>query len=79
VHLLPNDTDWRFSALNDALSKSQTLYIELTDDDQANMTSLVLHYGMDTEHPLSTQLSESDNAALAKAAASGRIHAESGV
>ncbi|MFC3649998.1 TraB/GumN family protein [Dyella humi] len=68
VHVLPNDTDWRFPALNEALSKSQTLYIELIDDDQASMTSLVLRYGMDTEHPLSTQLSESDNAALAKAA-----------
>lgn len=68
VHLLPNDTEWRFPALNDALSKSQTLYIELTDDDQAGMTALVLRYGMDSEHPLSTQLSESDNAALTKAA-----------
>jgi uncharacterized protein YbaP (TraB family) len=68
VHLLPNDTDWRFPALNDALSKSQSLYIELTDDDQAGMTSLVLRYGMDSEHPLSTLLNQSDNAALAKAA-----------
>ncbi|RUL80043.1 TraB/GumN family protein [Dyella choica] len=68
VHLLPNDTDWRFPALNDALSKSQVLYIELIDDDQASMASLVLRYGMDTEHPLSTLLNESDNAALAKAA-----------
>jgi uncharacterized protein YbaP (TraB family) len=66
--LLPNDTDWRFPALNDALSKSQTLYIELTDDDQASMTALVMRYGMDTEHPLSTLLSDSDNTALSKAA-----------
>jgi uncharacterized protein len=68
VHLLPNDTNWRFPALNDALSHSQTLYIELTDDDQASMTSLILRYGLDTAHPLSTQLSESDNAALTRAA-----------
>jgi hypothetical protein len=68
VHLLPNDTDWRFPALNDALSKSQTLYIELTDDDQASMTALVMRYGMDTEHPLSSLLSDSDNTALGKAA-----------
>ena len=68
VHVLPNDTDWRFPALTEALSKSQALYIELTDDDQAGMTSLVLRYGIDAEHPLSTQLSESDNDALAKAA-----------
>jgi len=68
VHLLPNDTDWRFPALNDALSKSQTLYIELIDDDQVSMTSLVMRYGMDTDHPLSTLLSEGDNTALTKAA-----------
>lgn len=68
VHLLPNDTDWRFPALDDALSKSQVLYIEMTDDDQAGMTSLVLRYGMDSAHPLSTLLSQNDNAALAKAA-----------
>lgn len=68
VHLLPNDTDWHFPALNQALAQSQTLYIELTDDDQANMASLVMQYGLDTAHPLSTQLTESDNAALARAA-----------
>ncbi|GLQ45287.1 hypothetical protein GCM10007862_03380 [Dyella lipolytica] len=68
VHLLPNDTDWRFPALKQALAQSQALYIELTDDDQASVTPLVLRYGLDTEHPLSTQLSEGDNAALTKAA-----------
>jgi uncharacterized protein len=68
VHLLPNDTDWHFPALNQALAQSQTLYIELTDDDQANMASLVMRYGLDTAHPLSTQLSESENAALTRAA-----------
>lgn len=68
VHVLPNDTDWHFPALNQALTQSRVLYIELTDDDQASMASLVLRYGLDTAHPLSTQLNESDNAALAKAA-----------
>jgi uncharacterized protein YbaP (TraB family) len=68
VHLLPNYTNWRFPALNQALAQSQVLYIELTDDDQASVTPLVLRYGLDTAHPLSTQLSESDNTALTKAA-----------
>jgi uncharacterized protein YbaP (TraB family) len=68
VHVLPNDTDWHFPALSQALTQSQTLYLELTDDDQANMTALVMRYGLDTEHPLSTQLSDSDNAALTRAA-----------
>ncbi|MBE1161661.1 TraB/GumN family protein [Dyella acidiphila] len=68
VHLLPNDTNWRFPALDQALTQSQSLYIELTDDDQASMAALVLRYGIDSAHPLSSQLSESDNTALAKAA-----------
>lgn len=68
VHLLPDDTHWRFPALDQALTQSQTLYIELTDDDQASMAALVLRYGIDSDHSLSTQLSASDNTALAKAA-----------
>jgi uncharacterized protein len=68
VHLLPSDTNWRFPALDQALSQSKSLYIELTDDDQASIAPLILRYGLDTEHPLSTQLSQSENDALAKAA-----------
>lgn len=52
VHLLPNDTAWRYPALDHALADSRTLYIELTDDDQANMAALVLRYGLDAAHPL---------------------------
>jgi uncharacterized protein len=68
VHLLPNDAQWRFPALDQAIAQSQSLYIELTDDDQANVAPLVLRYGVYTAHPLSSLLSDSDNAALAKAA-----------
>lgn len=60
VHLLPNDTHWHYPALDRALADSRTLYIELTDDDAANMAALVLRHGMDPAHPLSTQLSESE-------------------
>lgn len=68
VHLLPDDANWRFPALDQALKQSQSLYIELTDDDQSSVAPLVLQYGIDSAHPLSSQLSDSDNAALAKAA-----------
>lgn len=68
VHLLPSETDWRFPGLQQALGQSQSLYLELIDDDQVTMTALVLRYGLDPAHPLSTQLNASDNAALAKAA-----------
>jgi uncharacterized protein YbaP (TraB family) len=68
VHLLPTDTDWHYPALNQAVADSQTLYIELTDDDQANMMALVLRYGLDTAHPLSSRLNESEQLRLRIAA-----------
>ena len=68
VHLLPNDTAWRYPALEQALADSQTLYIEITDDDQANMASLVLQYGLDPAHPLSGMLDQTERRQLKNAA-----------
>lgn len=68
VHLLPHDTDWHYPALDQALAQSQALYVEITDDDQANMTALVLRYGMDPLHPLSSRLSPFDRGRLERAA-----------
>jgi len=56
VHLLPADTDWHDPGLDKALANSQTLYIELTDDDQASIAALVLRHGLDPAHPLSGTL-----------------------
>lgn len=60
VHLMPSDASWHDPTLDRAMADSQTLYIELTDDDPANMAALVLRYGMDATHPLSSQLSQSE-------------------
>jgi uncharacterized protein YbaP (TraB family) len=60
VHLMPKDADWRYPALEHALADSQTLYIELTDDNPANIAGLVLRLGMDTAHPLASQLDASE-------------------
>jgi uncharacterized protein YbaP (TraB family) len=68
VHLLPNDTAWRFPALEKDLAASDSLTIELTDDDQAHMQALVLQYGLDPDHPLSDKLSPAENATMAQAA-----------
>ena len=68
VHLLPNDTDWRYPALDQALAASDSLTIEITDDDPVRMQALVLQYGLDPAHPLSGKLSAAENATLAKAA-----------
>lgn len=68
VHLLPHDLSWRFPALDQALAKSQTLYIELADDDQAHMAALVMQYGLDPAHPLSSLLDPSQLQQLQHAA-----------
>jgi uncharacterized protein YbaP (TraB family) len=68
VHLLPHDTDWHFPALEQALAESDALYVEITDDDQANMTALVLRHGIDTTHSLSDLLSPFDRSRLERAA-----------
>ena len=67
VHLLPNDTHWHYPALDKALAASDSLTIELTDDDAANMQALVLQYGLDPTHPLSGRLTSAENATLAQA------------
>jgi uncharacterized protein YbaP (TraB family) len=73
VHLLPNDTNWHYPALDKALAASDSLTIELTDDDPARMQALVMQYGLDPAHPLSAQLTPSENATLAKAAQSADV------
>jgi uncharacterized protein YbaP (TraB family) len=68
VHLLPNDIDWHYPALDRALAASDSLTIELTDDDDATMQALVLQYGLDPAHPLSGKLTDAENTTLAQAA-----------
>ena len=68
VHLLPHDTAWRFPALDKALAASDSLTIELTDDDSARMQALVLQYGLDPGHPLADKLTRAENIALTHAA-----------
>lgn len=68
VHLLPSDIHWRYPALNSALQASDSLTIELTDADPAHMQALVMQYGLDPTHPLSSQLTAAENTTLASAA-----------
>jgi uncharacterized protein YbaP (TraB family) len=60
IHLLPKDADWHFPALDSALAQSDALVVEITDDNPANMTALVLRLGIDAAHPLSSLLSAGD-------------------
>ena len=60
IHLLPKDADWHYPALDRALARSDALVVEITDDNPANMTALVLRLGIDAAHPLSSLLSSGD-------------------
>jgi uncharacterized protein YbaP (TraB family) len=73
VHLLPNDTDWHDATLDRAVADSQTLYIELTDDDPTNMMALVLRYGLDAAHPLTSQLDDAEQLRLRNAATTAGV------
>ena len=73
LHMLPADTDWRYSALESALEASGSLTIELTDSDPASMQELVREHGLDPTHPLSGKLTQAERTALATAAAAVEI------
>ncbi|MFC5741866.1 TraB/GumN family protein [Dyella tabacisoli] len=73
VHLLPSETDWSSPQLDEALKHSQRLSIELVDDDVATMQALVLKFGLDMAHPLSSKLSAADQEKLQQAAATAQL------
>ena len=68
VHVLPPNTGWHYTALDNALKASDVLYVELVDDDQATMQPLVTQYGIDVAHPLSGELDAGDERRLQAAA-----------
>ena len=48
IHLMKPGVEWQTPKVKDAFSKSETLWLELTDmDDQAKMIGLVQRYGLD--------------------------------
>ncbi len=68
VHLMPDDADWHFPALDRALDDSKVLYVEVANTNKALMTALTLQYGIDFDHPLSDKLDPAENALLKQAA-----------
>jgi len=75
VHVLPKETPWHYPQLDRALVASDVLYVELVDDDQATMQPLVMQYGIDLAHPLSSELDASDEQRLQAAAQTAGIPA----
>ena len=75
VHVLPKDMQWHYPQLDRALAAADVLYVELVDDDQATMQPLVMQYGIDFAHPLSSELDPGDEKRLQAAAQTAGIPA----
>jgi uncharacterized protein YbaP (TraB family) len=71
VHVMKKEVQWHTAKVKDAFSASNTLYLEIKEADPASMQAaqpLVLKYGMDPTHPLSTKISKEDLTLLDAAA-----------
>jgi uncharacterized protein YbaP (TraB family) len=70
VHLLKKDLAWRTPKIEAAFAASHELWLEIKEvGDPMALRPLVLKYGYDRDHPLSSKLSDEDKALLAKDAA----------
>lgn len=71
VHVMKPDVAWETAKVKSALAASGTMYLEVADlDNMAAVQPLVMQFGLDPEHPLSTKISKDDVALLDAAAKS---------
>lgn len=65
VHVLKSTTQWRSPRIQAAFDAAGTLWEEIPDaDDAAAAQALVMQYGVDPAHPLSSQLDSAGKAKL---------------
>jgi uncharacterized protein YbaP (TraB family) len=65
VHVMKPEVQWESAKVKSALTASDVIYLEIANiDDAAAAQPLVMKYGLDMEHPLSTKISKEDVALL---------------
>jgi uncharacterized protein YbaP (TraB family) len=70
IHALAKDQSWHSAKIDAAIQQSQTLFLEVPNiDDVAAVQPLMVQFGFDTDHPLSSKLTPDQLAKLNKAAA----------
>ncbi len=71
VHVMKPNVDWQTAKVKAAFASSDVLYLEVANmDDTAALQPILLQFGLDGEHPLSTKISKDDLALLDAAAKS---------
>ena len=66
VHVLKPETVWRSAKVDHALAETDALWLEVPDaDDAAAMQALIMKYGLDPAHPLSSKLDDASKTELA--------------
>lgn len=74
VHALQKGKSWRSAKIDAAIKDSGTLYLEIPNvDDAAAMQPLIMQFGIDAAHPLSTKITPDQLAKLSKIAASAGL------
>jgi uncharacterized protein YbaP (TraB family) len=67
LHLLKHDAEWNAEKVKKTVKESTELWLETTDfDDQDALAPLMVKFGLDPEHPLSTRLNEEQKKKLEK-------------
>jgi uncharacterized protein YbaP (TraB family) len=70
IHALAKDQSWHSAKIDAAIQQSQTLYLEVENfQDVAAIQPLMMQFGFDADHPLSSKLTPDQLAKLNKAAA----------
>lgn len=69
VHVMKPNVQWESAKVKAALDGSDLLYLEIANiDDVASAQPIVMQFGIDVAHPLSTKISKDDEALLDAAA-----------
>ncbi|GAA0650983.1 uncharacterized protein YbaP (TraB family) [Brevundimonas lenta] len=70
VHVLRPTTLWRWARVEQAFDSADQVWLEISNpEDQAAIIPLVQQYGLSPDRPLSSLLTEAENAELGEAAA----------
>src|SRR3954467_6599745 len=67
MHLLRHDAEWNAEKVKKTVHESTELWLEVAEfDNEAALAPLMMKFGLDPEHPLSTRLNDEQKKKLEK-------------